>query len=89
MSGSGSNQGREGVRVREGVSKGQEGVRHGQEGVSLEGISRVADPHQFNADPDPAFHFNADHRWSINPPGLNFEPTDLHCERRRPPAPLF
>ncbi len=22
--------------------------------------SRVADPHHFNADPDPAFHFNAD-----------------------------
>jgi hypothetical protein len=23
-------------------------------------IPRVADPHHFNADPDPAFHFNAD-----------------------------
>jgi hypothetical protein len=23
-------------------------------------VGRVADPHDFNADPDPAFHFNAD-----------------------------
>jgi hypothetical protein len=76
---------------REGVSKGQEGVSHGREGVSKcrEGISRVADPHHFNADPDPAFHFNADHRWSINPPGLHFEPSGLHGERPRPSAALF
>jgi hypothetical protein len=37
-----------------------------------------------NADPDPAFHFNADpvmgtcEYWSVDPPGLHFEPLGLH-----------
>ncbi len=28
--------------------------------LSCTQIIRVADPHHFNADPDPAFHYNAD-----------------------------
>jgi hypothetical protein len=56
----------------------------------------VADPHQFNADPYPAFHFNADpdpapHQSDANqrppvydPLGLHFEPPRLHCERPWP-----
>ncbi len=58
-------------------------------------VSRVADPHHFNADTDPypTFHFNGDpdpHRSDVNlgPPvygpsvGLHFEPQRL-CKRPR------
>ncbi len=54
---------------------------------------RIADPHQFNADPDtdPSFHFNADthpaHQSdttlrlrATDPPRLHFEPPRLQCE---------
>jgi len=56
-----------------------------------------ADPHQSNADPNPAFYFTANQDLepvpllsdgnlrplSIDPPGLHFEPPGLHCERPR------
>ncbi len=62
----------------------------------------VTDPaFHLNADPDPAFHFNSNpdpaphqsdgnlQKWSVYPPGLHFEPPDLHCERPLPPTALF
>ncbi len=76
MSGSGSNQGREGLSKGQGRCKAWSGC--GQEGVSKcrEGISRVADPHHFNGDPDPAFHFKVMEicdSWSL----IFFEPLML------------
>jgi hypothetical protein len=57
-------------------------------------IHRVADPHQLNADPDPAFHFNVDPdpdpAFYFNAdPGLHFEPLGLHCECPKPYTALF
>ncbi len=61
------------------------------------GTGRVADPHHFNAEPDPSFHYNADpdpdpgfhqikvmpicDHYSTDPPRLHLEPPRLHCKR--------
>ncbi len=60
------------------------------------GFLSFADPHHFNADPDPTFHINADGGgggrgwiWSAETPGLHCEPPRLHCERPRLPLRAF
>jgi hypothetical protein len=61
----------------------------------------IADPHHFNAVPDPAFHSIADSDpapllgdgnlspLSVGPLGIHFEPPGLHFKRPRPSAALF
>jgi hypothetical protein len=49
-------------------------------------LCKVADPHHFNADPDPIFSLQCrlgSNYWSIDPPGIHFELLRLHCERPR------
>jgi hypothetical protein len=56
-------------------------------------LTRVSEPHHFNADPDPSFHFHADldpapikvtQICDHLPPGRHFEPSLLNFERPRP-----
>ncbi len=47
--------------------------------------NRVADPHHFNADPDPAFHFNADPDLAFH---FNADP-DPAFHFNEDPDPLF
>ncbi len=46
------------------------------------GVTTVADPHHFNADPDPGFPFNADPAFQLNT-YLDLALLGLHCERPR------
>ncbi len=60
----------------ENMEKEEPDFRHQTADVAFIHLSRVADPHRFYADPDPAFYFNADPDLAIH---VNAVPDATTC----------